>query len=92
MGDNKEFYDSAIFWGILLMVGLWKLQNIEDASLVDVGYQMLRPFSLAWDRILIVHTSHQSEILHYFFLEISHEDLHIHRVKRQSEPCTKGSV
>ena len=41
VGDNKEINDSAIFWGILLMVGLWKLQNIEDTSLVDLGYQLL---------------------------------------------------
>ena len=78
MSDNKEFNDSAQF---LLMVGLWKLQNIECASLVDLGYQMLPlatsqnmqssnhiliclPFSLVWDRTLIVHTSHQSEIFH----------------------------
>ena len=81
MGDNKEFNDSAIFWGVLLNVGGGKLQNIEDASFVDLGYQMLPlgtsqnmqsfiyilyvlPFSLVWDRTLIVHTSHQSEILH----------------------------
>ena len=41
MDDIKEFNDSAISWGILLMVGLWKLQYIEDTSLVDLGYQML---------------------------------------------------
>ena len=41
MDDIKEFNDSAISWGILLMVWLWKLQYIEDASLVDFGYQML---------------------------------------------------
>ena len=40
MGDNKEFNDSAIFWGVLLIVG-GKLQNIEDSSLVHLGYQML---------------------------------------------------
>ena len=41
MGDNKEFNDSAIFWGILLIPGWWKLQNIEDSSLVILGYQLL---------------------------------------------------
>ena len=41
MGDNKEFNDSAIFWGVLLIVGGGKLQNIEDSSLVDLGYQLL---------------------------------------------------
>ena len=34
MGDNKEFNDSAIFWGALLIVGVGKLQIIEDLSLV----------------------------------------------------------
>ena len=38
MGDNMEFNDSSIFWGILLIVGGGKLQNIEDSSLVDLGY------------------------------------------------------
>ena len=41
MGDNKEFNDSAIFWGVLLIVGGWKLQNIEDSSLGILGYQLL---------------------------------------------------
>ena len=41
MGDNKEFNDSAIFWGVLLIVGGGKLQNIEDPSLVILGYQLL---------------------------------------------------
>ena len=41
MYDIKEFNDSVILWGILLMVGLWKLQYIEDASLVDLSYQIL---------------------------------------------------
>ena len=43
MGDNKEFNDSAIFWGVLLIAGGWKLQNIEDSSLVILGYQLLPP-------------------------------------------------
>ena len=30
MGDNKELNDSAISWGVLLIVGGQKLQNIED--------------------------------------------------------------
>ena len=41
MGDNKEFNDSAIFWGVLLIAGGGKLQNIEDPSLVILGYQLL---------------------------------------------------
>ena len=41
MGDNKEFNDSAIFWGFLLIVSEGKLQNIEDPSLVILGYQLL---------------------------------------------------
>ena len=41
MGDNKEFDDSAIFWAVLLIVGGGKLQNIEDPSLVGLGYQLL---------------------------------------------------
>ena len=41
MGDHKEFNDSAIFWGVLLIVGQAKLQNIEDSSLVILGYQLL---------------------------------------------------
>ena len=48
IGDNKEFNDSAIFWGVLLIVGGGKLQNIEDPSLVD-----------PW--LLIVAPSNQSE-------------------------------
>ena len=31
MGDNKEFNDSAIFWGILLIVVRGNLQIIEDS-------------------------------------------------------------
>ena len=41
IGDNKEFNDSAIFWGVLLIVGGGKLQKIEDSSLVILGYQLL---------------------------------------------------
>ena len=41
MADNKEFNDSAIFCGVLLIVGKEKLQNIEDPSLVIIGYQLL---------------------------------------------------
>ena len=41
MGDNKEFNDSAIFWGVLLIGGRGKLQNIEDSSLVILGYRLL---------------------------------------------------
>ena len=41
MDDNKEFNDSAIFSGVLLIVGRGKLQNIEDPSLVILGYQLL---------------------------------------------------
>ena len=41
MGDNKEFNDSAIFLGVLLIVGGGKLQNIQDPSLVILDYQLL---------------------------------------------------
>ena len=41
MGNHKEFDDSAIFWGVLLIVGLGKLGNIEDSSLIISGYQLL---------------------------------------------------
>ena len=41
MGDNKEFNNSAIFWGVLLIVGGGKLENIEDSSLVILDYQLL---------------------------------------------------
>ena len=41
MVDDKEFNDSAIFWGALLIVSGGKLQNIEDPSLVILGYQLL---------------------------------------------------
>ena len=41
MGDNKEFNDSAIFSGVLFIVGGGKLQNIEDPSFVILGYQLL---------------------------------------------------
>ena len=41
MGDNKEFNDSAIFWCILLIVGLGKLWNIEDSSLVNLDDQLV---------------------------------------------------
>ena len=40
MGDNKKFDDWAIFWGVLLIVVLGKLWNIEDSSLVILGYQL----------------------------------------------------
>ena len=41
MGDNKEFNNSAIFWGVLLILVGGKLQNIEDSSLVILSYQLL---------------------------------------------------
>ena len=41
MGDNKEFNKSTLFWGVLLIVYGGKLQNIEDPSLVILGYQLL---------------------------------------------------
>ena len=49
MGDNKEFNDSSIFWGVLFIVDGWKLQNIEDTSLVILGYQLL---SLATSKLM----------------------------------------
>ena len=41
MGYSKEFDDSAIFWGVLLIVGVGKLQNIEDSSYMILSYQLL---------------------------------------------------
>ena len=41
IGDNKEFDDSVIFLGVLLIVGNGNFQNIEDSSLVILGYQLL---------------------------------------------------
>ena len=41
MGDNKEFNDFAIFWGVLLIVGGLNFYSIEDSSLVVLGYQLL---------------------------------------------------
>ena len=41
MGDNKEFNNSAIFWGVLFSVGGGNLQIIEDSSLVTLDYQLL---------------------------------------------------
>ena len=39
--ENKKIDVLGIFWGALLIVGGGKLQNIEDASLVILGYQLL---------------------------------------------------
>ena len=41
MGNNKKFGDSAIFSGVLLIVGVGKLQKIEEWSLIIHGYQLL---------------------------------------------------
>ena len=38
--ENRKFDDSAIFWGLYLLLAE-KLQNIEDSSLVILGYQLL---------------------------------------------------
>ena len=43
MGDNKEFNNSAIFWGVLLIVGEGKLQNIEDSSIGDPWLPIVAP-------------------------------------------------
>ena len=51
MGDNKEFNDSAIFWGVLVIVGGGKLQKIEDSSLVILGYQLL---PLATSKLMVI--------------------------------------
>ena len=40
MGDNKEFNDSTIFWGVIITVWEGELKNIEDSSLVILGYQL----------------------------------------------------
>ena len=77
MADNEEFDESAIFLGVLYIVQRGQFQNIEDPSLVGLGYQML-PIATIQNmqsfnhilmrftgyRTLIVHSSHQSEILH----------------------------
>ena len=41
MGDNNEFDDSGIFWGVLHIVGGGKLQNIEDSGLIILDCQLL---------------------------------------------------
>ena len=41
MGDIKEFNDSVIYLGVLLIVGGEKLRNTEDSSLVDLTYLLL---------------------------------------------------
>ena len=40
VNQKRKFDDSHIFWGVLLIVGGGKLQNIEDSSLVILGYQL----------------------------------------------------
>ena len=39
--QNEKFYALGIFQGIFLIVGGGKLQNIENPSLVILGYQLL---------------------------------------------------
>ena len=39
--QNRKFDVLGISWGVLLIVGGGKLQNIEDSSLVILGYQLL---------------------------------------------------
>ena len=41
MDDNKEFDESTIdsIWGVLLIVGGWYFQNMEDTWLVGLDYQ-----------------------------------------------------
>ena len=41
MNDNKEFNNSAWFWGVLLIVVVGTLQNIKDSALVILGYKLL---------------------------------------------------
>ena len=41
MGYNKEFNDSAIFWGVLLIVRGGKLQRNADLSLVILGFPII---------------------------------------------------
>ena len=41
MGDNKEFNNSTIFWGVLFIDVGGKVQIIEDSSLMTLGYQLL---------------------------------------------------
>ena len=36
--QNRKFDLLGTFWGVLLIAGGGKLQNIEDSSLVDLGY------------------------------------------------------
>ena len=40
MGDNKEFEDSAIFWGDLLIVGGEASEHCEGSLLVILDYQL----------------------------------------------------
>ena len=41
MSDKIKFYVSAIVWSDSLIIDRWQLQNIEDPSLVALGYQLL---------------------------------------------------
>ena len=50
--QNRKFDVLGIFWGGLLIVGGGKLQNIEDLSLVILGYQML---PLATSKLMVDH-------------------------------------
>ena len=52
MGSDKEFDDSAIVWGVLLIVGIRMLQDIEDSSSIILGYQIL--FRLATSRLRVI--------------------------------------
>ena len=40
-GNNREFYVSDIFWGVLFIIGWGKLMPIEDPLLSAYGYQLL---------------------------------------------------
>ena len=41
VGNNREFYVSDIFWGVLFIIGGGKLMPIEDPLLSAYGYQLL---------------------------------------------------
>ena len=41
VGNNREFYVSDIFWGVLFIIGGRELMTIEDPLLIAYGYQLL---------------------------------------------------
>ena len=41
VGNNRKFYASGLFWGILFLVCVGELMTIEDPTLSATGYQLL---------------------------------------------------